>query len=320
MTAVAGALTMALALSTTVLAAPAAAVEAQGVRVDVAEPDLVGGSSFLRPAIPPGGAATYALQVRNQHEQAVEVLVYGADLIGPQEIGSGLDNEEVGAWITADRPRLEIPAQAAEQVLVTIERPAGDEDGGQGAIVAQLTDAARQELSLERIQRAALRVEVAADGSGDGVHVAVEDTDVAGGLLPGVLDVTVVFSHPSVDERQEVSFDGSVVLSRPFVEDPAVDVDASTLPADTQDVLASAEIDLPWYGLVGNVWAEAAVSGLTTRSAPVRVVALPPWLALLLVAMAAVAVWRAHRSDTPIELGRVPGSERDYKRKNDGGS
>ena len=61
----------ALGLLVTLVAAPAMAVEAQGVRVDVADPGLLGEGSVLRPAIPPGGSATYDLELRNQHDQPV---------------------------------------------------------------------------------------------------------------------------------------------------------------------------------------------------------------------------------------------------------
>lgn len=296
-----GVLVAAIGLLVALAATPAVAVEAQGVRVDVAEPTLLGDGAVLRPAIAPGGSATYAIELRNQREQAVEVLVYGAD-VGPEgEVAPGTDNQGVGAWITADRPRVEVPPQSTASVEVTIRRPADDQDGGTGAIVAQLSDASRRELALARIQRAALRVEVAADGDGDGVHVEVVGTDARGLLVPDVLAVDVRFAASTAQEDQ--LFDGSAVLSRPLVDDPTYPAAVDVLSRG-EEVTSTVEVDLPWYGIVGRVHGEAAVVGLTTRSAPVRVVVLPPWLALLLVAAAAAAVVLARRSGTPFQLRR----------------
>lgn len=289
------AMAAAIGLLVALAGTPAAAVEAQGVRVDVAEPSLLGRDAVLRPAIAPAGSATYAIQLRNQRERAVEVLVYGADVGPGGEVAPGTANRGVGAWISADRSRVEVPPRSTTSVQVTVSRPADDEDGGTGAIVAQLSDASRRELALARIQRAALRVEVAADGSGDGVHVEVADTDARGALVPDVLAVEARFAAPTAPG--DVLVDGSVVLSRPFVEDPSHPAAVDVL-SGAEEVVGSVEVDLPWYGVVGHVHAEAAVVGLTTRSAPVRVVVLPPWLALLVLVAVAAAVLRARRAGT----------------------
>ena len=288
-----------------IAAPPAAAVEAQGVRVDVDGSDLLGGGSVLRPAVPQGGQAVYRLRLRNQRDVPVEVVVYGADATGDGEVASGTDNQGVGAWITADQPRLEIPAEDIEGVEVTIARPAGAAEGGFGAIVVQLSDATRRQLDLEQVQRAALLVEVADDGSGDGVLAEVLDTDTSAGLVPGVLTVQVRYADTGA--LDDLEFDGSVVLARPFGDAPTYDAETGELfPGG--DVTATVEVELPWYGLVGTVRAEAAMPGLTTRSAPAQVVVLPPWFALLLVVLAGAVLLHAHRtSDTGLDLrGLLP--------------
>lgn len=284
-------------------AGSAAAVEADGIRVDPTDPSSLGAGSVLRPAIPPGGAATYSLTLRNQRDQSVDVLVYGADATGG-EVATGTDNTGVGAWITASERRVPLEPQASTTVEVTITRPSDDEAGGTGAIVAQLSDQSRRNLGLTSLQRAALLVEVAADGAGDGLHVVVAETDPSAGLVPGVLTVTVGFSSPSAAD--ETVFDGSVSVLRPLVGDPSFELTPTLLPPGDQ-LTTTVEIDLPWYGLIGHLQAEAASVAVTSLSPPVRVVIVPPWLVLLLVVIAAVAMWRGRRSDTPFELGRVPG-------------
>lgn len=283
--------------------ATAGAVEAQSLRVDVTEPSLLGEGSVLRPALLPGSTATYQLRLHNLRTEPVDVLVYGADADATGEVADGTDNEGVGGWITADETVLEVPAQGETTVDVTVARPGDDEEGGWGAVVAQLTDAMRRELSLDQIVRAAVLVEVAADGSGDGVRAEVVEQQTSGGLLPGQLLVDV--RYVAADPGDPVPFDGSLVVSRPLGEDPTYEAATDAAPPG-EGTITTVEVDLPWYGLVGRARAEAAVPGLVTSSAPVRIVVLPPWLALLFVVVAAAALWRARRDDTPFELGRVP--------------
>lgn len=289
-----------LALVTT---SPVAAVEAQGIRMDPSEPSALGAGSVLRPALPPGGAATYDLVLHNQHDTAVEVLVYGADLTAAGEVASGTDNRGVGAWVEAVQPRVALEPNGATVVAVTVTRPAGDSQGGTGAIVTQLSEQSRQDLGLGVIRRAALRVEVAADGSGDGVHVEVTGQDPSGGLVPGVLTVEVTATNPG---DHEVAVDQVLHVLRPLVDDPSHRLGGSALGPGEQ-VTQQVEVELPWYGLIGRLQAEAASLAVTTSSAPVRVIVVPPWVVLPLLLAAGWGLLWLRRSDRSFTLGRVPG-------------
>ena len=111
-----------------VQAGPAAAVEAQGLRVDPVEDTVLGSGSELRPALIAGGSVTYPLRLRNTRDVAVEALVYGADVMDG-EVASGADNSGVGSWITTDEQVIELGPETALVIEVTVTRPEDDVDG-----------------------------------------------------------------------------------------------------------------------------------------------------------------------------------------------
>ena len=289
--------------------ADATAVEAQGLRVDPVEDTVLGSGSELRPALPAGASVTYPLRLRNTREVAVEALVYGADVVDG-EVTSGADNSGVGGWITTDEPVIELGPETALVVEVTVTRPESDADGGRGAIVVQLSDASRQDLGLDVLQRAALPLAVAADGGGDGTPVTIQSTVTSRGLVPGDVTVEVVVTNPG---EAPAAPDTTLLVGRPLGEDARIPVEVGTV-APGASVTTTVVVDVPWWGLVGPVRAEAAAVGLTSSSAPARVAVVPAWAALLLVVVAGVATVRARRRSEPFELGRVPsaaGDERD---------
>lgn len=284
------------------MAAPASAVEAQGIRLDPVEPSSLGAGSVLRPALAPGGTATYDLALHNQRDESVEVLLYGADVTG-DEVATGADNTGVGAWIVAAAPRVVLEPGGDAIVAVTITRPTDDSGGGTGAIVAQLSERSRQDLGLDVIRRAALRVEVAADGIGQGLHVAVTGQDPSRGLVPGVLTVEVTVTNPG---DEEAAFDGALQILRRLGGDASRELAGGTL-APGEQAVRRVEVELPWYGVIGRLRAEAATVAVTASSPTARLVVVPPWIVLPLLVVAVWAVVRIRRSDQPLLLGRVPG-------------
>lgn len=284
-------------------ASPAVAVEAQGLRLDPVEDAVLGDGSVLRPALPPGASVTYPMRLRNTRDAAVEALVYGADATGT-EVASGDDNTGVGAWIVADRSRVALEPGQTTVVEVTITRPDDDTVGGMGAIVVQLADDSREELGLDVIQRGAQLLEVAADGGGDGTPVEIVSTEGGGGLLPSDISVEVRLVNPGAEPAAP---DVAVVAPRRVGDDARSPAAVGTVAAGAT-VTTTVVLDVPWWGLIGSVRAEAATVGLTTRSAPVRVAIVPAWAALLLLLAALVATVRARRGgERPFELGMVPG-------------
>ena len=286
-----------------VQAGPAAAVEAQGLRVDPVEDTVLGSGSELRPALIAGGSVTYPLRLRNTRDVAVEALVYGADVMDG-EVASGADNSGVGSWITTDEQVIELGPETALVIEVTVTRPEDDVDGGDGAIVVQLSESSRQDLGLDVLQRAALPVTVAADGSGDGTPVTIESTTTSRGLVPGDVTVEVVVTNPG---DAPAAPDTTLVVGRPLGDDARLPVEVGTV-APGASVTTTVVVEMPWWGLVGPVRAEAASVGLTSSSTPTHVTVVPGWAALLLIVVAAVATARARRQPEPFELGRVPGA------------
>lgn len=267
----------------------AAAVEAEGIRLDPAEDAVLGPGQVLRPALPPGAAVGYQLVVRNLRDEEVEVLVYGADVVGG-EVGPGTDAAGVGSWITTDPDRTTLAPDATAVVVATVARPADAEEGGTGAVVVQLAAASREALGLDVVRRAALLVEVAADGRGDGVTVAAPSWTTTGGLLARDVVVQLALDNPGDDAQ----FDAHVLVARPLGDDARVDATPTSLAAGASTT-ADVTVDLPWWGFIGTMRGEVATPGRLASSAPVRVVVIPPWAVLALVAAAGVATLRARR-------------------------
>lgn len=288
------------------LAGPASAVEAQGLRVDPVEADVLGPGQVLRPALPPGGSVTYPLQLRNTRDTDVEALVYGADVTDGQVV-AGTDNTGVGSWVSLEADRIELAAGATTVVDVTLTRPLDDTDGGTAAVVVQLGDDSREALGLDRIERAALRIEVAADGTGEGTPVEIVRTNATDGFLPDTLTVELQVTNPGTEPAIP---DVAVVLTRRLGDDARIGAEVGTI-APGATVTTTVVVDVPWSGLFARARAEAAAVGLTSVSPTVGVTVIPPWVVLLLVLTALAATVRARRAlrDGPFELGRVPDHE-----------
>lgn len=260
-----------------VVAAPGAAVEAGGLRVDPVESTPRGDGAALTPALPPGASASYTLTVTNLHDQPVTVLAYGAD-VREGDVASGDDNTAVGRWIRPAAATFPLGAGETQELRVDVTRPPDDEVGGIGAIVLQLAEASRAQLGLASTERAALLVEVTADPAGHGVLVEELTAERTGGLGAGELRVRLALVAPGVEE---VAVDGVVVLDGAAVPTTVAAVPRTAVgPSGTE---AEVVLALPWWGAWGEVEVEVAQPGLVVSppALPVRAIAPAVWLVLL---------------------------------------
>ncbi len=204
------------------ITAASGAVDAGGLSVTRTDQPGADAPEYVLP-LAPGGSAVRSVSVTNTTSFNVTVLVYGADAAPTDDglsVADGTDNSSVGAWLTTEDDTLELAAGDSIDVEFRVTRPEGDEDGGMGAVVVQLSDDSREELAQPTLQRAAIPVLVAADGTGESVTIG--RTSIEGDEAV----VTVTNSTP-----EAVTLTGEVVHDGVGEETVLATVGPATVPA-----------------------------------------------------------------------------------------
>ncbi|VEI13317.1 hypothetical protein [Trueperella bialowiezensis] len=293
-----------------------------------ADGDFGAGRSSFRYSVDPGASFTDAIVVRNYSAITLDLQVFPLDGIVTDSgtLGlppSGTPSTQIGAWVTADKAEVSIPAGGEETVTFQVNVPADVAPGDYvGGLVTSRTAPGANQVNIESRLASRIVVSVAGDAAVGTQIDSVEVVDVDGAWIPftpvkGTLRYTVTNTGnvlTRVNTNNSITLGSVRDVAAGGTGDPEAANSVELMPGGTG--VFEQEISV-WPAFFHKASVEITPEALTgeigesvSASATVWVIPWGSLGAIVLIAAGVVVGVRVHRSNKAKEAELAAHKER----------